>query len=277
MSDHFHKFLADYEALRSEDEFKTFSQNFTNNNELRQFIYRFLHRDHGIADDEGTLKTLCQFFLQLYRSTLSYRVTAKSNFIPTSTANDMLKTRVLVLQYIPHFIYLYLLMRRKDDHRGRFKCVDAFLLAIYNAEAVEQQRASTTTVANMPSNSLQPCRAVKVPSLATSSTYHDSTRLEGEDKLDQRPSGLVFQFECWSFVDKLTVSSRPRVFRLLLQTFNRHIVEISKPGLDQFVRSTLILLERGYSSQQQRIPLDTPVLLELLFSAYVCMYNGFQV
>ena len=82
-----------------------------------------------------------------------------------------------------------------------------------------------------------------------------------------------------SFIESLNASNRPQVLRVLLQTFNRHIVDISKSGLDQFVRATLKLLERGYNNQSglQRICLDTPVQLELLYGAYVCMYNGFQV
>ena len=69
--------------------------------------------------------------------------------------------------------------------------MDAFLLAIYNTEAAEQQsnRAMSTAIINMPANPLIRPSLIKVPPLATSSTYHDSARLESEDKLDQRPSG----------------------------------------------------------------------------------------
>ena len=69
--------------------------------------------------------------------------------------------------------------------------MDAFLLAIYNTEAAEQQsnRAMSTAIVNMPANPLIRPSLIKVPPLATSSTYHDSARLESEDKLDQRPSG----------------------------------------------------------------------------------------
>ena len=154
-------------------------------------------------------------------------------------------------------------------------------LAIYNTEASEQlsNKAVTATIANMPANPLIRPSVIKVPPLATSSTYHDSARLESEDKLDQRPSGLTFHFESWAFVDNLTASSRTRVLQLLLQTFNRHLVDMSKFGLDQFVKATSRILERGYGhkSIQPRVHMDSPVLQELLFGAYVCMYNGFQV
>ena len=77
------------------------------------------------------------------------------------------------------------------------KFVDAFLLAIYNTEAAEQQsnRAMSTAIVNMPANPLIRPSLIKVPPLATSSTYHDSARLESEDKLDQRPSGKTY-FRC---------------------------------------------------------------------------------
>ena len=72
--------------------------------------------------------------------------------------------------------------------------MDAFLLAIYNTEAAEQQsnRAMSTAIVNMPANPLIRPSLIKVPPLATSSTYHDSARLESEDKLDQRPSGKTY-------------------------------------------------------------------------------------
>ena len=73
--------------------------------------------------------------------------------------------------------------------------MDAFLLAIYNTEAAEQQsnRAMSTAIVNMPANPLIRPSLIKVPPLATSSTYHDSARLESEDKLDQRPSGKTIR------------------------------------------------------------------------------------
>ena len=172
-------------------------------------------------------------------------------------------------------------MRRSLKEMGSFQFIDAFLLAIYNAEAAEHQmfRAASSSN-NMPNNPLVKPIFVKVPPLATSSSYHDNGRLESEDKLDQRPSGLSFSFENWTFVDNLTASNRHKVFRFLLQTFNRHIVDLSKTSLDHFTRATIRLLEYGYGQQgpqHQRIQLDSSVMLELLFGAYVCMYNGFQV
>ena len=78
----------------------------------------------------------------------------------------------------------------------------------------------------------------------------------------------------------MTASTRPIVLRLLMQTFNRQITDISKVGLEQFTRSSLRLLECGYGTNkinQARVHLEPPLMMEYLFSAYVCMYNGFQV
>jgi len=274
------EFLEDFKNQDESTDSKTLFQTFCNNQELQQSTFRLVQRDGQVSED-GTelLQVLCQFLLKMYRSTFSHRL-SKNNFIPTSTANDMIRTRVVVLQYLPHFINLHLCSRFGGD-RSRFKFVDAFLLAIYNTEASEQlsNKAVTATIANMPANPLIRPSVIKVPPLATSSTYHDSARLESEDKLDQRPSGLTFHFESWAFVDNLTASSRTRVLQLLLQTFNRHLVDMSKFGLDQFVKATSRILERGYGhkSIQPRVHMDSPVLQELLFGAYVCMYNGFQL
>lgn len=259
---------------------KPFYQNFCNNQDLQQSVYRVLQRvsPSETDDNDDVLHFLCCFLLKMYRSTFSQR-SAKTTFIPTSTANDMLRTRVFVLQYLPHFIYLRLMLRHQPRPKI-CKTIDAFLLAVYNTEVIEQQslRATANNAANMPVNPLIRPVFVKVPPLASSSNYHDSSRLESEDKLDQRPSGLAFQFEMCAFEESLTASNRPKVFKVLLQTFNRHSVEISKFGLDQFVRATLKTLDCGYGQPNSpRIQLDAAVLQELLFGAYVCMYNGFQV
>ena len=266
-------------TLEEEGNLKIHGQTYSTAHELQNATFRLLLREHRDID-ENILKKLCHFLLSLYRTTTSGPKLSKNSFIPTSTANDMLKTRVVVLQYLPHFINLHLLSRcRENLHRHHF--LDAFLLALYNIEATEQQalRIHLASVNTVPNNPLHRPLLVKVPTLSTSSSYHDNGRLEGEDKLDQRPSGLTFQFENLNFIESLNASNRPQVLRVLLQTFNRHIVDISKSGLDQFVRATLKLLERGYNNQSglQRICLDTPVQLELLYGAYVCMYNGFQV
>ena len=275
-------FLLECNSAEEEANLKSHGQTFANTQELQNATFRLLLRDHQRDQDEQSLellKNLCHFMLSLYRTTTSGPKLTKNSFIPTSTANDMLRTRVVVLQYLPHFINLHLLTRCRN-HRYNF--LDAFLLSLYNIEASEQQalRQHLASVNTVPNNPLHRPLIVKVPSLATSSSYHDNARLEGEDKLDQRPSGLTFQFENLSFVESLNASNRPKVLRVLLQTFNRIIVDVSKFGLDQFVRATLKLLERGYNNHklgQTRITLDPPVQLELLYGAYVCMYNGFQV
>ena len=279
-------YLDKFKNQEDNTDLKTFYQEFCNKKELQEPAFRLVQKEGLISGPEAgiePLQVLCHFLLKLYRSTFSQRG-SKTNFIPPSTANEMIRMRVVVLQYLPHFINLHLCTRFGGcADRSRTKFVDAFLLAIYNTEAAEQQSNRTSMQsATMPPNALIRPVAIKVPPLATSSTYHDSARLESEDKLDQRPSGLTFQFESWAFVDNLTASSRTRVLRLLLQTFNRHIVDMPKYGLDHFVRATSRTLERGYGHQvthafQPRIHMDPPVLQELLFSAYICMYNGFQV
>ena len=202
----------------------------------------------------------------------------------------MVRQRVSFIQYIPLWISIHL-NSRYSNVRDKYQFLDAFLLSIYNSEAEMQTELKPTgtsannSTSSSSQNPLQRPAFVKVPSLASSSIYHDSSQLKSEDKvdqaikLDQIPSGLVFHFETFGFVDRLTASTRPIVLRLLMQTFNRQIHDVSKtPGLDHFTRSTIKLLERGYTSANKtRIPLESPLMMEYLFSAYVCMYNGFQV
>ena len=54
--------------------------------------------------------------------------------------------------------------------------------------------------------------------------------------------------------------------------------ELPKSSLEQFVKTTQILLQRGYSGPQnhRRVNLPSPILLELLNAAYFCIYNGQQ-
>lgn len=283
-------FLSEYNGLDQANDSKSFYHNFSNNQDLQNVIYRFLVKNRsGDGSDEkdiDLMQRLCHFLHSFYQSVSGAKLLAKGHFIPTSTANDMVRGRGVVLQYLPHFINLHLYSRNWKDKK-RYRFVDAFLLSIYNAESAEQQNVAAVTTAttlssapNIPTNPLQRPSCIKVPSLSSSSIYHDSGRLESEDKLDQRPSGLVLTFEVFGFVDVLTASTRSKVCQLLMQTFNRCIADVPKSGLEHFTRATLSLLERGYSTAQSATPrfsLDSPVLMELLFSAYVCMYNGFQV
>ena len=273
-------FLVEYSNVDVTKDSKSFCQNFVNTSDLQNSIFRFLskERDHSSNDIE-VLQKLCQFFLFFYRTITSLPgggrpQSGKSAFIPASTANEIMKNRVVFVQFIPHWLSIHLIVRY-SHHRSKYQFLDAFLLSIYNAEAVDQP----LPVASSSNNPTQRPPFVKVPSLASSSLYHDSSRLESEDKLDQRPTGLTFSFESFSFIDHLTSSTRPVVLRLLMQSFNRQITDVSKSGLDHFTRCSLKLLERGYgsNSNQIRIPLEPPIMIEYLFSAYVCMYNGFQV
>ena len=288
-------FLKEFEGLDS-SQLKNFYHSFCNSHDMQNIIYRLLVRDRSkyLNDSEVTtnreekdvelLKGLCNLLLTYYRSVSGAKTTSKSSFILASTANDLARGRVVVLQYLPHLISLHLTLVK---HKSAFRFIDAFLIAMYNLEAVEQQNLAASQAASggastIPASSLHRPQSLRVPSLSSSSIYHDSSRLESEDKLDQRPSGLTMNLEVFGVIEKITASNRGKVLQLLMHTFNRFIADIPKVGLDFFTRSTLKLLERGYTSTGRcslmtRIHLDPPVLLELLTSAYVCMYSGFQV
>ena len=151
-------------ADEAEVNLKSHGQTFANTQELQNATFRLLLRDHQRDQDVKSLellKSLCHFMLSLYRTTTSGPKLTKNSFIPTSTANDMLRTRVIVLQYLPHFINLHLLTRCRN-HRYNF--LDAFLLSLYNIEASEQQalRLHLASVNTVPNNPLHRPLIVKV-------------------------------------------------------------------------------------------------------------------
>ena len=122
---------------------------------------------------------------------------------------SMVRQRVSFIQYIPLWISIHLNSRYSND-RDKYQFLDAFLLSIYNSEAEMQTELkpvgstgayfmsfslfsvisrifycliSTGTSANNSTSSssqnpLQRPAFVKVPSLASSSIYHDSSQLK---------------------------------------------------------------------------------------------------
>lgn len=73
------------------------------------------------------------------------------------------------------------------------------------------------------------------------------------------------------------------MFEGLFRTYNEVIGELPKFSLEQFVRTSQKVLQRGTVAQQDKtrartkIVLANNVLLEMLYGAYFCVYNGFQV
>ena len=131
------EYLDNFNKLDENADSKSLYQTFSNNLELQQATFRLVQRPDGHLASSGSdpaaaganveqppLQVLCQFLLKMYRSTFSsQRLSNKNSFIPTSTANDMIRTRVVVLQYLPHFINLHLCTRFGGDRRSRSKVV----------------------------------------------------------------------------------------------------------------------------------------------------------
>jgi hypothetical protein len=81
----------------------------------------------------------------------------------------------------------------------------------------------------------------------------------------------------------VTAQNRMQLLQSILRTYNECLGDYSRSALEQFVRTWQRLLQRGSgqgkagASHQQRVLLNSDMLLELAYTAYFCIYNGFQV
>ncbi len=206
----------------------------------------------------------------------------------------------LVLQYVPNLLEYSFALSSGDIKRGYSRqqqaallkqkrlALDAFLLALYSRQATSSEASQFFTVQG----------------LTQSSIYHDGSRMDatGIDCFDKEvlrvPLGKTGGRDPLT-QQRLGTQGRMRVAEVLYRSYNETLGDLSRASLQQFVRTTQHLLQRGggrggltpinakkhhqQRHQQQRKPhhhqrvyLSAGVLLELLQGAYFCIYNGFQ-
>ncbi|XP_031343033.1 hyccin-like [Photinus pyralis] len=184
--------LEEYESL-TESEIHTYSTEQEQNYEVMKALYAFLE-DPNKSKVENFLDRVCQQLFSFYRS-------GEQNL------------KYFTMQYIPSLVLLNL-----ANTKG-FPSVGTLLLSIYNLEVVDNKGQSHII-------------SFRVPSIAQSSIYHDSSNLEpafiAENALrrwEECNSKLV-NWGPLPQVENLNAQNRQRVVTALMFLYNQHIGKI---------------------------------------------------
>ncbi|KAB0798547.1 hypothetical protein PPYR_09540 [Photinus pyralis] len=248
--------LEEYESL-TESEIHTYSTEQEQNYEVMKALYAFLE-DPNKSKVENFLDRVCQQLFSFYRS-------GEQNL------------KYFTMQYIPSLVLLNL-----ANTKG-FPSVGTLLLSIYNLEVVDNKGQSHII-------------SFRVPSIAQSSIYHDSSNLEpafiAENALrrwEECNSKLV-NWGPLPQVENLNAQNRQRVVTALMFLYNQHIGKIFVDCLEYGCRTISRLVSQGfassgssrasvdsdssYNSISHRLIVSSPLLLEFLHVIYHCVVRG---
>ena len=239
-------YLTDYEEVASSPlQEKTFFSTLINNEENQRLLLEFP------LDNRHLILSRLHLFFNLYK----YENSCKK----------------VTLAFLPKFIYIYLSsLNNKSCNKNKKEeshHLEAFLLFIYNNE-------KDTLDGNG--------NGFRIPTLNTSSIYHDGTRMDVSVNSPATSDNL--QHANYPCVRHLNAQNKGRVLSALFRVFNSRLGDYPKFVLKNFCDISLSLCTRGYPKNPGgsvvagvgRIHLPGPVLLELLYGAYFCAYNDFQ-
>ncbi|TRY68374.1 hypothetical protein TCAL_12213 [Tigriopus californicus] len=254
--------LTDFEGSQP-DELITFFSTLANNVEMQNALFSAVNDERILESGQSQLLT------RLLTLLLAWHRTSGSPGAPVE------KHAPVCWQYVPPLVALYLIARQSVSLRAQAgRTIEASLLTLYHAELID--RAGEPTTSN-----------VQIGSLAQSSLYHDGARVEhaSENLPAGVPGGLTFKLPIHPALgSRVTALSRWLLIEGLYRVFNGVLADLSKVGVEQFARNTLRLLQRGGGNPVAaakdkgvvRVILNGPVLQEMLYGAYFCIYNGFQ-
>lgn len=248
--------LEEYESL-TESETHTYATEQEHNYDVMMSLYLFLE-DPNKSKIENFLDRVCQQLFSFYRS-------GEQNL------------KYFTMQYIPSLILLNL------ANTKTFPSVGTLLLSIYNLEVVDNNCQSHII-------------SFRVPSIAQSSIYHDSSNLEpafiAENSLrrwEECNSKLV-NWGPLPQVENLNAQNRQRVVTALMFLYNKHIGKIFVHGLEHGCKAISRLVSQGfastgssrnsvdsdssYNSITHRLIVSSPLLLEFLHVIYHCLERG---
>ncbi|KAI4465763.1 hyccin related [Holotrichia oblita] len=250
------EWIEEFDAL-TESEINTYAIEQENNHEVIIALYVLLEEPQQ-SKRGSIIEKICKQLLGFYRSGDQY-------------------LKKFVMQYIPSLIWLHL------SARQIYPEVETLLLSLYNLEVVD--------------NKGQPrIISFRVPSIAQSSIFHDSSNLEpsfiAENSL-RRWEECNTKLVNWGplpQVESLNAQNRQRVATALLFLYNQQISNISIQGIEHSCRAISRLVTQGfhsgsnrtssdsdsinYMSTVPRLVVSSPLLLELLQVVYHGLERG---
>ncbi|XP_063901568.1 hyccin [Zophobas morio] len=241
----------------TESEIHTYSSEQEHNHEVMVALYDILTEPYRYKG-QNLIDGICQQLLDFYRS-----------------GEEQLKR--FALQYIPTLVFLHLTDKS-------YTSIQALLVSLYNLEVIDSKGQPRTI-------------SFRVPSIAQSSIYHDSSNLEpafiAENSLrrwEECNSKLVSwgplpQVEC------LNAQNRQRVITALVFLYNQQLASVITQGIEHTCRGISRLVSQGFSSSGSarssinsdcsfnqgvvpRIPVSSPLLLEFLHTVYHAAEKG---
>lgn len=236
----------------TESEIHTFSTEQQHNHEIMMALYAVLSEPQRYKSD-NLIDGICQQLLNFYRSGETH-------------------LKMFTIQFIPTLVFLHL-----SDKS--YSAVQTLLVSLYNLEVIDSKGQPRSL-------------SFRIPSIAQSSIFHDSTNLEptfiAENSLRRWEEcntklvswGPLPQVEC------LNAQNRQRVATALMFLYNQQLANIMCQGVKQTCKGVSRLVTQGFSntansnrssiasdiSIQQpilhRIPVSSPLLIEMLHVIY---------
>ncbi|XP_017772458.1 PREDICTED: hyccin [Nicrophorus vespilloides] len=234
----------------TESEIHTYAAEQEHNHEVSIALHTIFEEDHN--NKQMIIDRICQQLFAFYRSGES-------------------GLKKFAMQYIPHLVLLHL------AHRKTYPSIETLIVSLYNLEVVDSKG--------------QPrIKSFRVPSLAQSSMYHDSSNLDpaflAENSL-RRWEECNTKLVNWGplpQVEALNAQNRQRVVTALVFLFNQQIASFNLQGIEYICRAISRIVSQGFQvtggirtsvdsdsfniSMMPRILVSSQLLLELLHIVY---------
>ncbi|XP_056642082.1 hyccin [Diorhabda sublineata] len=236
----------------TESEIHTYSTEQEHNHEVMIALYHVLSEPQKYKSDH-LIDGICQQLLNFYRSGEAH-------------------LRRFTIQFIPTLVFLHL-----SDKS--YSAIQTLLVSLYNLEVIDSKGQPRTV-------------SFRIPSIAQSSIYHDSSNLEpafiAENSL-RRWEECNTKLVSWGplpQVDCLNAQNRQRVVTALIFLYNQQISNVIIQGIEQTCRGISRLVSQGFNNTSEsnrsslasdssiqtslrpRIPVSSPLLVELLHIIY---------
>ncbi|KAG5897445.1 hypothetical protein JTB14_002706 [Gonioctena quinquepunctata] len=236
----------------TESEIHTYSIEQEHNHEVMLALYAVLSEPQKFKSD-NLIDGVCQQLLNFYRSGETH-------------------LKRFALQFIPVLAFLHL-------SNKSYTAVQTLLVSLYNLEVIDSKGQPRTL-------------SFRIPSIAQSSIFHDSSNLEpafiAENSLRRWEEcntklvswGPLPQVEC------LNAQNRQRVVTALIFLYNQQVCNVAEQGVEQTCRGISRLIMQGFNNNMDsnrssiasdvsiqqgilpRIPVSSPLLIELLHTVY---------
>lgn len=187
--------------------------------------------------------------------------------------------RRFTLQFVPTLIYTYLNAVAQGDKKS-CRCIETFLLGMYNIEVSHDDGRSKVV-------------SFRMPVLAQASIYHEEKALNASDlRRWEENSNKVVNWGPLPQIEAVNAQNRLKIMTALMFVYNQQLGLIPKPALLELCRAVSLLANQGFSRQghahrssygsdpcaslpKPRIPVSSNFLLELLHATYFAMFNEY--